>query len=80
MAITVSVLEYLSMRLGCVYLSDLRSLCRADKRRAYHVLEKIQPECDSLKNWNDALAYLTNESPAEDCVTAREKLMAFLIR
>lgn len=77
---TVSLLEYLSMRLGCMYLSDLRFLRRIDKLRAYRILKKIQPECDSLKNWNDALDYLAHESPAENCVMAREKLMAFLIR
>lgn len=80
MEITISLIEYLSMRLGCMYLSDLRSLCFLDRLRAYHILEKIPPECETLKNWNDALDYLVNEFPAETCEAAREKLMAALVR
>lgn len=80
MEIIISLIEYLSMRLGCMYLSDLRSLCFSDRLRAYHILEEIPPECETLKNWNDALDYLVNESPAETCEAAREKLMAALVR
>lgn len=80
MEITVPLTEYLSMRLGCMYLSDLRLLCSLDRLRAYHILEEIPPECETLKNWNDALEYLVNESPAETCAVARERLMAALIQ
>lgn len=79
MEITVALIDYLSMRLGCMYLSDLQSLSSLDKIRVYHILEEIAPGCESLKNWNDALCYLAGELPAATCEEAKAKLMAALL-
>ena len=80
MNIQMPLLDYLAQRTGCVYLSDLRQL---DQRRQFllvHTLENLAPEDASLKEWNDALIYLTGASPAETAQEARAQLLILLDR
>lgn len=55
----LGLLEYLSFKVGCMYLSDLRY-----SKHLYnikHVLRSIDPNIYSLKEWNDAVNYITGE-------------------
>ena len=75
MNIQMPLLDYLAQRTGCVYLSD--------QRRQFllvHTLENLAPEDASLKEWNDALIYLTGASPAETAQEARAQLLILLDR
>lgn len=55
----LELLEYLSLRAGCMYLSDLHQ----SKYRfsIQHALRGLSPEWFSLKEWNDAVAYITRQ-------------------
>ena len=55
----LGLLEYLSLQVGCMYLSDLPQL----KYRfcIQHALRGLSPECFGLKEWNDAAAYITRQ-------------------
>ncbi len=57
---TLGLLEYLSLRAGCLYLSDL-------PHPKYwfsiqHALRGLSPEWFSLKEWNDAAEYITRQN------------------
>ena len=65
MGIEIGLLDYLSVLTGCAYLSDLRNPENLWYIR--HTLRaKIGPEAFSLKEWNDAVAYLTGEDAKSD--------------
>ena len=62
------LLEQLSARMGCQYLSDLRGTKRKVQCRA--VLVEIPAEEYTTETWNDAIYYITGEktkysTPAE---------------
>ena len=70
-----SLLELLAGEMGCLYLSDLRALGGADRLRLARALEKIEPREEDLREWNDALAYLTGLPPMPTARQARAQLM-----
>lgn len=70
------LLDFLSNRIGCEYLSDLSYVDRALLRRE---LEQIPAEAASPQDWNDALGYLTRASPEATPQAARERLLKCLI-
>ena len=74
----LSLLDYLAYRTGCLYVSDLHRLGQAGCEKLARVLESLAPEDAPLQEWNDALAYLTAEPPAQDARTARQKLLSAL--
>ena len=74
----LSLLDYLGCRMGCVSLSDLHTLDRGQKLRLLYEVERLEPEDASLREWNDALAYLTGQPPEADAEAAREKIRSYL--
>lgn len=77
-ALTLPLLEYLSYRAGCAYLSDLKYIDSWQKARLARVLEKIPVGAVDLRTWNDALAYLAQAPPANTAEDARARLIAAL--
>lgn len=75
MPIAVSLLDYLSCRLGCTYLSDLRNLSSVNRLRVLHLIEGIPADAESLSGWNDALEYLLQEPPAQSTTEAKARLI-----
>lgn len=73
--LTLPLLEFLANRLRCAYLSDLP---RVSGEQLAQELRRIPAEAAGLREWNDALAYLTGEPPAETAERARERLLAVL--
>ena len=53
----LELLEYLSLQAGCMYLSDLHQPWY--RFSIQHALRGLSPEWFSLKEWNDAAAYIT---------------------
>ena len=70
-----SLLDYLHMRMNCVYLSDLRFLDAYGRRRLVYELRQIPPGAASLSDWNDALGYLAGEASAASAEAARDLLI-----
>lgn len=54
------LLELLSFRTGCMYLSDLRQIRLLPEIQ--HVVRSISPEKFSLWEWCDAVSYITGEA------------------
>jgi len=51
------LLHILSERTGCMYLSDLKFI--RDTQKIKNELEKLSPQDFPVKQWNDAINYLT---------------------
>lgn len=78
MTCDIPLLEVLSMRVNCQFLSDIKYLDELDRRRLAHVLEHIPPDAAALKEWNDALQYLAKRPPEGTAEAARERLIQSL--
>ena len=74
----VPLLEYLAGRCHCVYLSDLRFLNEAQRRRLACEIEAVSADAASLREWNDALEYLTGRSAEQTVERARKRLIQSL--
>ncbi len=54
------LLAYLSLQAGCLYLSDLpHPIYRFSIQ---HALRSLSPKWFSLKEWNDAVEYITRQN------------------
>lgn len=51
------LLHILSERTGCMYLSDLKFI--RDTQKIKSELERLSPQDFPVKQWNDAINYLT---------------------
>lgn len=72
------LLDKMSRKMGCPFLSDLRFLSREQRKQLVRSLKQIEPEANSLCEWNDALAYLTGAPPEETAAEAKERLVCLL--
>lgn len=79
MIIKLSLLDFAAAEMGCAYLSDLRFL--SDRQRHYlaYKLQKLTPRKEDLHDWNDALEYLTGESPERTAHAAKARLVNRLL-
>ena len=76
----VPLLEYLAGRCHCAYLSDLRFLNEAQRRRLACEIEAVSADAVSLREWSDALEYLTGRPPEQTAEEARARLSGCLAR
>ena len=74
----IPLLEVLQVRMGVFYLSDLRLLSNYERTRLARVLADIPAAAASLREWNDALLYLSNRQPEQTAKAARERLIQSL--
>lgn len=74
----MSLLDRLAYCAGCTMLSELRHIPRLERRRLVRVLEQTAPEDASLKDWNDALVYLTGAAAEPTASSARAQLIEYL--
>ncbi|WP_295581046.1 hypothetical protein [uncultured Oscillibacter sp.] len=73
----VDFLEWLALRSGCDYLSDLR-VPHNPERVAASLLDVTAEQC-SLAEWNEAVQYLTGAPGAfQSAGEARDHLLQFL--
>lgn len=73
-----SLLDLMSIQIGCMYLSDLRFLSPEQRRYLARKLERLTPREEDMQEWNDALTYLTDLPPAATAIAAREQLIKIL--
>ena len=59
------LLELLAYRAGCEFLSDLHTLELSVRKRLARFVADLPPEAAGLREWNDALKYLSGLPPAE---------------
>ena len=73
-----SLLDLLSIQMKCEYLSDLRFLSSEQRRCLAHKLKYLTPREEDVREWNDALTYLTDAPPEPTARAAKERLVALL--
>lgn len=78
MIVEQSLLDLLSIQMGCMYLSDLRFLSPEQRRYLVQKLERLIPRQEDIREWNDALDYLTGTPPEETAQAAKEQLVKLL--
>lgn len=74
----MSLLDAISIQMGCKYLSDLRFLDGGQRTALAWKLEKIPPDYAGLFEWNDALEYLVGAPPCDNREAAKTQLMMLL--
>lgn len=73
-----SLLDLLSIQMGCMYLSDLRFLSLEQRRHLAGRLELLTLLEKDIREWNDALDYLTGAPPEDTAQAAKERLVHLL--
>lgn len=76
----IPLLEVLQVRMGAFYLSDLRLMPNYERTRLARVLADIPAASASLREWNDALLYLSDRPPQQTAEAARERLIQTLLQ
>ena len=77
--VEMSLLELMAVQSQCEYLSDLRFLNVAQRKRLARMLETVVPQKEDLRDWNEALAYLNQGAfPADSAEEAKAVLIAGL--
>ena len=74
----MSLLDAISIQMGCGYLSDLRYLDSGQRAMLAQKLERIPLGHASLFEWNDALEYLAGAPPCDSQAAAKETLLMLL--
>ena len=72
------LLDLIAIQMGCTYLSDLRFLDSPQRAALAERLKRLTPKSSDLRDWNDALQYLTGDSPKATAEDARAALIAGL--
>lgn len=73
-----SLLDLLSIQMGCMYLSDLRFLSPEQRRYLAQRLDRLTPRQEDIREWNDALEYLTGAPPEDTARAAKDRLVHLL--
>lgn len=73
-----SLLDLLSIQMKCEYLSDLRFLSQEQRRYLAQRLDRLTPREEDVREWNDALIYLTGASPEDTAQAAKARLLYLL--
>lgn len=74
-----SLLELLSVQMGCRYLSDLRFLSPEQRCRLAQKLTALPAREDKVRDWNAALTYLSGAPPEKSAQAAKEHLIQSLL-
>ena len=71
MMVEHSLLDLLAIQMKCEYLSDLRFLTQEQRQK----LDRLTPREEDIRDWNDALDYLTGAPPESTAQAAKAKLV-----
>ena len=74
-----SLLDLISIQMGCTYLSDLKLLTDTQRALLAHKLEPLTPREEDLDQWNDVLVYLANVPPETSAHGAKTHLIQHLL-
>lgn len=73
-----SLLDLLSIQMKCEYLSDLHFLSPKQRRYLAQKMDRLTPQEEDTREWNDALTYLTDAPPETTARAAKERLVVLL--
>lgn len=73
-AVEMPLLDVLAYKMQCEYLSDLHFLPAWQWERLAREVERIPHEAALLREWNDALDYLTGSAPEPTAEAAKQCL------
>lgn len=76
--LSMNLLDYLTERAGQECISDLKWLIKRRPLWLAYELEDIPAESVELRQWNDALEYLTGHPPEQTAEAAKKRLVAIL--
>lgn len=76
----VHLLDFLARTLHCDYLSDLKFLSRNQRQILAETVSGIQPDSTPLREWNDALQYLTDSGSMDTQESAKQFLICNLVK
>lgn len=76
----VHLLDFLARNLHCDYLSDLKFLSRNQRQILAETVSGIQPDSIPLREWNDALQYLTDSESMATQEDAKQSLIRNLVK
>ena len=62
---TLSLVDLLAWKANCMYVSDLHYLSKEKERDLKQSIEQIPVHAYDLRNWKDALTYLTGKANEE---------------
>lgn len=71
----LSLLDVMSIQMGCGSLSDLQFLSDGQRALLARKLEQVAANADDLQDWNDALDYLAQAPPERTAQAAKERLI-----
>ena len=75
MMVEQSLLDLLTIQMKCDYLSDLRFLTQGQRQYLAQKLDRLTPREEDIRDWNDALDYLTGAPPERTAQAAKAKLV-----
>ena len=75
MMVEQSLLDLMAIQMKCEYLSDLRFLSPEQRRYLAQKLNRLTPREEDIRDWNDALNYLTGAPPERTAQAAKAKLV-----
>lgn len=70
-----SLLDWMARQASCEYLSDLRQLTDQQRQTLAAVLGPVAAEERELRQWNDALTYLFQDSNPQDSAAAARAML-----
>lgn len=73
-----SLLDFLAIQMKCEYLSDLHFLSQVQRWYLAQKLDRLTPQEADVREWNDALTYLTGAPPETNAQAAKERLVKLL--
>ncbi|MCQ4640761.1 hypothetical protein NE647_10000 [Blautia coccoides] len=71
---SLELLDYLSTKAGCMYMSDLHQA--KNFLAVHHALRELSPDAFAVKEWNDAVWYITGEQHDFGSSDEAEKYLA----
>ena len=78
MIVKEPLIRYLSMKMECEYLSDIRFLSAGFKLKLATIIEDIEAREEDRRDRNDALEYLTGIKGEISATEAKETLLKAL--
>lgn len=78
MVTKMGILDLLAKRMGCGCLSDLHYLPENERLRMADEIERIPALEYPLREWSDALEYITGNGPERTSMLAKNRLIESL--
>ena len=75
MAFTLGLVDYLTLKMGCDYPSDLHYI--DDRKKLYQIVSDIPAEQCTCREWQDAARYLADAEMCDTSASARDAMLVW---